>query len=291
MASLLPAATAPAQTPPGQRHTVSFVLNGETIVGTLLLPHGDEPAPVALVLHGASGLRQGPMIRDGGGGLFIRTAEILAERGIASLSISTRGRGGSDGEFHDLTFERRIEEARRAIDWLGDQPTIDPERIFLIGHSQGTIIATAVAGRLETTRKISAVVLWAPNMDPLRNYQNVMGVDVFEQGLNAKPGEIVRWRGAGGTQRAFRAGFFKGLLSIEPLQEIAAYGGPLLVVTGTRDRMSPPAAARVIARHHEGEHNFVEFDVGHRMGAAMGLGLVDTLVANTADWLERRPAR
>ncbi|MCP4315851.1 MAG: prolyl oligopeptidase family serine peptidase [Hyphomicrobiales bacterium] len=264
---------------------VEFSLDGRKIVGTLTMPAGAARSPAVLMLHGASRVRDGPPIRGDTRGLFRRAAQIFAESGIASLRISTGGRGGTEGDFRDMTFGRRIDEALAAIDWLSQRADIDPIRISVLGHSQGTIIAAAVAGRLENAKPLAAAVMWAPNTDPLRSYQNSMGIAVFEKGVNAKPGEIVRWRGAGNKMRAFRSGFFRGLLSISTMDEIRAYVGPLLVVTGMRDRISPPTDARRFRKHHPGDHSFADFDVGHRMGASVGLAEVDNLTAHTANWL------
>lgn len=38
-----------------------------------------------------------------------------------------------------------------------------------------------------------------------------MGLATYNEGLNAKPEEVIRWRGVGGAIRAFKADFFRGL--------------------------------------------------------------------------------
>ena len=271
---------------PNLEQDVSFLLGEERIAGTLVKPAHAARPPVVLILPGTSGRRDGPPISGDGRGLFRRTAQLWAENGIASLRISTRGRGGSDGLFEDMTLERRIEEAQGAVDWLSDRDDLDGSRISVLGHSQGTIVAAALAGRLDQGQRIQSVVLWAPVADPLASYRRSMGALTLEKGLHAGPDEIVRWRGAGGTMRAFKTGFFRGLLTINTLAEIEPYRGRLLIVTGRRDAWSRTADAQVFRGHGSGEVSFVEFDVGHRMGASEGVAAVDEVAGYVMDWLK-----
>lgn len=264
-------------------HVVSIPIGTQKLVGTLTRPQHIAHPPVVLILPGTGGRRDGPRIRGTDQGLLVRMASLLADAGLASLRLSPHGRGGSDGDFKDTTFERRIEEAVAAVEWLTMRGEFDSESIHVLGHSQGTIIAAGLARRLED--RIKSVVMWAPIVDPLASYRRSMGPATLEKGLNAAPDEIIRWRGVAGTMRAFRPGFFKGLLTADPLGDISAFQGRLQVVTGKRDRWSPTAAAQAFESRHPGKHTLGAFEVGHRMGAEQGLAAVDDVARHTVDWL------
>ncbi|WP_162901338.1 alpha/beta fold hydrolase [Breoghania sp. L-A4] len=263
--------------------TVSFLVDDQEVVGTLTIPRHISRPPVVLILPGTSGDRDGSRIHGDGRGLFTRTAQLWAEAGMASLRISPRGRGGSDGDFSNTSFDSRIAEAEAAIGWLSARTDLDRDSLAVLGHSQGTIIAARLARRFED--RIKSVVLWAPIVDPLASYTSSMGSATLAKGLHAERGEIVRWRGVGGTIRAFKSDFFKGLLTADPLDDISHFHGRLLTVTGRRDRWALTASAKILADHHPGEHSFAEFDVGHRMGAKQGLATVDEVAQHTVDWL------
>jgi dienelactone hydrolase len=94
-------------------------------------------APVALMLHGGSGLTRGTTIALEG------WAEWLAQRGISSVIIdSYRGRGikgGSDiPDSKMLAVVRgRITDTQRTLTWLSTQDWADPSRAFIFGVSIG----------------------------------------------------------------------------------------------------------------------------------------------------------
>ena len=265
---------------------VEFQLNDQKIAGTLTRPRNIKHPPVVLILHGMGGRRFGPPITNDTRSLFVRTAQLFAENGIASLAISTGGKDGSEGNFHNMTLERRTREALAAIDWLINQQEFDNRKISILGHSQGTLIAISTASRLSQEKIAKSIVLWAPQYDALTTYRTSMGLKIYNQGLNAKPGEIVSWRGAGNRQRSFSSDFFRGLSKVNTLAEIASFPGRLLVITGKFDQWSTPAIARKIQAHHQGDNSAAQFYVGHRMGASSGLEDVDKVVFHTLKWLK-----
>ena len=173
-----------------------------------------------------------------------------------------------------------------AVKWILGQTDLNREQINILGHSQGTIIAASAAHTLENFHPIRSVILWAPQANPLSIYRSAMGLATLERGLNAGPGEIVSWRGAGGRMRAFKSGFFRGLKSEHPLQNIAEFNGRLLVVTGRKDRWSTGESAQAFLKAHTGDHSSIEFDVGHQMGAKAGYEKTDVVVAHTFEWLK-----
>jgi hypothetical protein len=74
-------------------------------------------------------------------------ADRLARRGIASLIYDKRGSGESGGDWRTATYLDLAGDADAAIDLLATRRDIDASEIGVWGHSQGGMIAPAVAAR------------------------------------------------------------------------------------------------------------------------------------------------
>lgn len=110
---------------------------GVTLAGTLHLPArtGHAPYPLAIVLQG-----HGPNGRRGFDAILRR----LTDHGIAALEYDKRGVGQSTGTYKE-DIARLTADAAAAVAAMRRNPYIDGRRIALIGHSQGGVIAPAVA--------------------------------------------------------------------------------------------------------------------------------------------------
>jgi pimeloyl-ACP methyl ester carboxylesterase len=127
-----------------------------TIAGTLTLPKGKGPFPVALLISGS-----GPEDRDEavfGHRPFLVLADHLTRHGIAVLRVDDRGVGGSAGKFSTATSEDFASDALAGVEFLKTRKEIDRRSIGLIGHSEGGLIAPMVATR---TRDVAFLVLMA----------------------------------------------------------------------------------------------------------------------------------
>jgi pimeloyl-ACP methyl ester carboxylesterase len=127
-----------------------------TIAGTLTVPKGKRPFPVALLISGS-----GPEDRDEavfGHRPFLVLADHLTRNGIAVLRVDDRGVGGSTGRFSTATSEDFASDALAAVEFLKTRKEIDPGRIGLIGHSEGGLIAPMVAVR---SSDVAFIVLMA----------------------------------------------------------------------------------------------------------------------------------
>ena len=106
--------------------------------GTLTLPRGDGPFPAVVLVHGS-----GPSDRDETMGQqkpFRDLAEGLAEAGAAVYRYDKRTYvyGARMAADHGITLvDETIEDACAAVRLLAGQPKIDPDRIFVLGHSLG----------------------------------------------------------------------------------------------------------------------------------------------------------
>ncbi|MFH1311993.1 MAG: alpha/beta fold hydrolase [Candidatus Eisenbacteria bacterium] len=146
----------PDQPYPYSEEEVAFGGGEVTLAGTLTLPAGDGPYPAVLLISGS-----GPQNRDEeifGHKPFLVLSDHLTRVGIAVLRVDDRGVGESTGDFVHATSEDFAEDALAGVEFLLARPEIDPERIGLIGHSEGGVIAPMVASR---SRAVSFLVLLA----------------------------------------------------------------------------------------------------------------------------------
>jgi pimeloyl-ACP methyl ester carboxylesterase len=113
------------------------------IAGTLSLPTGDGPFPAVVLISGT-----GRNTRDEdvwGHKVFLVLADTLTRNGFAVLRYDKRGVGGSSGNYDAATTADFASDAEAAVAWLKTQSHIDARRIGVLGHSEGGIIAPAVA--------------------------------------------------------------------------------------------------------------------------------------------------
>lgn len=102
-----------------REQTVQIATDRGNIVGTLATPDG-PPAPVVLLLHTFTGMRDELPVAATGEGAFARTARALKKAGYASLRIDFLGSGDSDGAWEDTTISGQIADALEAVRWLGN---------------------------------------------------------------------------------------------------------------------------------------------------------------------------
>jgi len=110
------------------------------LAGTLSFPE-DRPLAVVVLVQGA-----GPHARDqviSGAPMFKLLADGLAAQGIASVRVDNAGVGASTGE-RVQHFRQRIPQIRAVLDMLAARPDLAGVPIGIIGHSEGTLVATEV---------------------------------------------------------------------------------------------------------------------------------------------------
>jgi len=126
--------------------------------GTLELPSQISPLPVALIIAGS-----GPTDRDGNSARLPGKndslkllAAGLSAHGIATLRYDKRGIAASAAANADeatLRFETMIDDAVSWLKILQTDPRFD--QIFIIGHSEGSLIGMAAAKEVEIDGFIS----------------------------------------------------------------------------------------------------------------------------------------
>ena len=185
-----------------------------------------EKCPMVVFCHGFSGRKEGP--------LFELVADTLQAHGIASIRFDFNGHGESEGEFVDMTVPNEIEDAKKVVEYVSSLSYVSD--LAIVGHSQGGVVASMLAGQLsEELGKpaFKAVALMAPAAvlrdDAIRG--NTMGkqYDPFN------PGEYVElWGGL-----KLGADYIRTAFSLPIYETAAKYQGSALIIHGNADRVVP----------------------------------------------------
>src|SRR5260221_9998869 len=122
---------------------VTFGSQGHDRHGVLDRQRDTEPRHTVVLLHGCPGLEQN-----------LDLAAELRDRGWNALVFHYRGCWGSGGRYDLRTITTDV---AAAVDYLqdGDLPTVDRERIAVVGHSLGGWAAVLAAARDHRLRAVA----------------------------------------------------------------------------------------------------------------------------------------
>jgi dienelactone hydrolase len=130
------------------RREVAFYNDTIRLAGTLSLPDTSRPYPAVILLSGS-----GQQTRDEnvmGFKIFKQLEEYFISRNLAVLRYDDRGAGKSDnGNVAEATSEDLAGDALAAYRFLKNQPYIHNNKIGMMGHSEGSILANMAAQKVD----------------------------------------------------------------------------------------------------------------------------------------------
>ena len=236
--------SAPADAPYTAEEVAVKTPAGHTLAGTLTLPKSasrSHPVGAVVTITGS-----GPQDRDENIGLqgfrpFRQLADALARRGIAVLRMDDRGTGASGGTFKGSTSADFAEDIRAGLAYLRTRPEIRANRLAVLGHSEGALIAPMVAEKEPTLR---AIVLLAGIAQPGRTALHFQMKNQIEHNTKLTP-EQRDSQIADIPKRidAMMAAdpWMKFFLTYEPAPTMRRVKTPVLILTGSRDQQAVPA--------------------------------------------------
>jgi len=150
------------------RNLVIDLGNGVKTNAQLTLPAvGKGPFPGVLLISGSGANNKngtsGFVHKNGPKPLtpYLQIARYLSERGFAVLRYDKRGVGANNtidlNVWGNATVNDLIHDAEKALNVLGMQPEVDPKRISIVGHSEGTVITPRVA--IDNSTKVKNIIL------------------------------------------------------------------------------------------------------------------------------------
>lgn len=126
------------------------------LAGTLSIPDSTGTFPAVVLIAGS-----GPHDRDEtvfGHKPFLVIADYLTRNGLIVLRYDKRGTGQSKGDYPRATTQDFAADAMAAVEYLKTREEVNKSAIGLIGHSEGGVIAPAVASE---NRDVRFIVLLA----------------------------------------------------------------------------------------------------------------------------------
>ncbi len=164
---------------------------GIKIAATLTFPNSKKPLTTVLLIPGSGQQKRNWEVA--GHKPFLVLADYLTRHGIAVLRADDRGIGGSTGNFEQSSSGDFADDAIAGVEYLKSRKEIDPNKIGLIGHSEGGMIAPITA---ERSPDINFIVLMAA---PGIGFDEAVIFQVLEQlkleGVSQEDIELQRsWR-------------------------------------------------------------------------------------------------
>lgn len=219
--------------------------------GTLALPKAEGPFPAVVLVHGS-----GPQDRDetvGGVKPFRDLAQGLASRGVAVLRYEKRTRAHGQKLLRQqaaLTVkEEVVDDVLAAVELLRSRGRVDPERVFVLGHSLGGMLVPRIARRHDEIAGFIAMAAPARGIEEaiMEQTSYVFGLDgkISEEEkaqLDQTQGQVERIRNlkpsdaeSGRMLLGASAKYWLDLRDYDPPRAAARMRRPLLVLHGGRD--------------------------------------------------------
>lgn len=203
--------------------TITLERDGLQLVGTREEPFG-EIYDMAIIFHGFTANRNTSLLKE--------IANSLRDENIASVRFDFNGHGDSDGKFENMTVLNEIEDANAILNYVKTDPHV--RNIYLVGHSQGGVVASMLAGLYPDL--IKKVVLLAPAA--------TLKSDALEgtQGVTYNPDHIP-------DRLPFKdltlGGFYLRIAQQLPIYEVSAqFTKPVCLIHGTDDTVVSPNASK-----------------------------------------------
>ena len=238
---------------------VSFGSAGLTLAGTLTLPDGVSRAPAVLMLAGSGQADRDDNTNKLPINVFPQLARAMLEIGFATLRYDKRGVGGSGGDYWATGFNDRLTDAVAAVAWLASQPMVDASHIFVLGHSEGALIAirlaagaapgagaVLLAGSAKTgeetllwqggqiAKTLTGFNRWLVttlHIDPQASQRKYLAK------LKATTGDVARIQ----LVQKINAKWMREFLAYDPAADLVRIKVPVLAITGSDDIQVDPA--------------------------------------------------
>jgi pimeloyl-ACP methyl ester carboxylesterase len=300
---------------------ISFYSGPHILTGTLTIP--DSPGlegtfPGVLLVPGSGQVDRNENAKKLAIDAFREIATELANQGIVTLRYDKRGVGESQGDFWSTGFYDNVADAATALHFLKFNEYIQPDHVFILGHSEGAVITTRLAA---TGADIAGAILLAGTAESGEDVMLWQGEQVAK-GMHGLNGFLIRalhidvqkvqrkqldkikqstkdWYRVGLVTKV-NAKWTREFLDYNPAEDLPKIHVPVLGITGSKDIQVNPSDLKRMAELVQFEFEWHQVpDVTHILRAEAGEATlstyrqqvqrpVDERVLNyISDWLKR----
>lgn len=242
---------------------LEFENQSVSLAGSLRTNGSTTKSPGVLLISGSGPLDRDSNMKRMAIDVSKQIADHLADAGLVTFRYDKRGVGASTGDYESTGFYDNVADAEAALDTLRARPEVDARNVFVVGHSEGALIATELAAK---NPGLSGVVLLAGSA---RNGEEVLRwqasqvaetlprlvkliLKVTRQDVLSSQAKRLEQLKAS-EKDAMRVGlakmnarWFREFMTHDPAESLMRVSIPVLAVVGTKDLQVPPADSQRI---------------------------------------------
>ena len=233
---------------------------GFNLGATITKPSSPAPRMPAVILLSGSGVGD----RDGlvqGVPTLAQLAGAIADAGVLAVRYDKRGFGQSGGRAESATIQDYAEDVRAVVRWLLQRKDIDPQRIAVVGHSEGAWVALLAAAREKRISAVASIAGPATTGAELVLEQQQRALDQMKLTPEERDKKVALQKqiqsavmtGKGWElvpqeeRRAADTPYFQSLLTFDPVKVLKDVRQPLFFVHGALDKQVPATHADRLA--------------------------------------------
>lgn len=271
------------------RETEVVIQSKVNLSGSLTLPDRDqEKSPAILIIPGTGKLnRDGKVNKKLDLKLYKQLAKFFTELGFITLRYDKRGVGKSEGDYNRTGLWDLVDDSQAAVQFIKMHDAVDADQVIILGHSEGSMIGTALAARepmaglillagaverleeaLKRQREIAAV--------DMRNAKGFIGflLRLFKTDKKVEPqAEAFMQKVLASKEDTMKVQFqtinakwMREHFAYNVREDLSKVTCPVLAITGARDIQANPAVLEDLASFVNGdsEYHIVE-NMGHSL--------------------------
>lgn len=243
--------------------------------GTLTLPTlKRETHPGVLIISGSGKGNRDGNLKKMNLNIYKELADFLTMNGFITLRYDKRGTHRSKGNYHETGLVDLINDATDAVNFLQNHRQVDSEKVFILGHSEGALIAPAVFRKT----RVSGLILLAgavQSSEALSQLQTNQLYDEMNEATGIR-GWLFRLLNVSGKAKKqnkkllekimesnqaimrvkgirINAKWMRETLAFDVCKHLGEVTCPVLAVSGEKDVQVPPKDAEKIAEIVQGK--------------------------------------
>ncbi|MTI86156.1 MAG: alpha/beta hydrolase [Firmicutes bacterium] len=205
-------------------------------------PNVGTKFPTVILCHGTGSCK------DEVGSLFVKLAESLRERGVASIRFDFAGCGESSAKGQVLTFCGEVDDIEKVYAYLCQSEKVDSYKIAVLGFSQGARAMAEFLGK--HPQKINAAISWS---GACHNGEGVFAgwfQEYYEEAVKNGYVKIpMLWR----DDLILSKKWFDDIRDSYPMKSLSKYEGAMLAISGREDALVPYIHAKEIVSACKGK--------------------------------------